>query len=63
VVVTYSSFWGPVDGYLALLAETLGDKALAHHHHANAIELAEAMGAHVLARELRQRTEAVRATT
>lgn len=63
VVVTYCSFWGPVDGYLALLAETLGDKALAQEHRANAIDLVEAMGAHVLARELRQRTEAVRATT
>ena len=55
VVVTYCSFWGPVDGYLALLAETLGDQALARRYHANAVEMAEAMGAHVLAQELRQR--------
>lgn len=37
VVVTYCSFWGPVHGYLALLAETSGDSRLAMHHRDSAL--------------------------
>jgi DNA-binding SARP family transcriptional activator len=57
VVVTYSSFWGPVDRYLALLAETFGDKLLAKQHFDTALERAEAMGALVVVHELQRRRE------
>ncbi|HSS62508.1 MAG TPA: BTAD domain-containing putative transcriptional regulator [Candidatus Limnocylindrales bacterium] len=59
VVVSYCSFWGPVDGYLALLAETLGDKALAKRHADAALERAEAMGALTITRELQRRSRPV----
>jgi DNA-binding SARP family transcriptional activator len=57
VVVTYASFWGPVDGYLALLADALGDKQLAKRHTDAALERAVAMGAPVIVRELRRRRD------
>jgi DNA-binding SARP family transcriptional activator len=60
VVVAYCSFWGPVDGYLALLAETLGDRALAKRHVDAAIEQAEAIGARIIIRELQRRSRPVR---
>jgi DNA-binding SARP family transcriptional activator len=63
VAVTYCSFWGPVDGYLARLAEALGNSALAAKHRSKAIQEAEAMGAVVLAEELRRREDTFRALT
>lgn len=38
VVVTYCSFWGPVDGYLGLLAEAFGHNARAKRHTETALE-------------------------
>jgi DNA-binding SARP family transcriptional activator/KaiC/GvpD/RAD55 family RecA-like ATPase len=55
VVVAYCSFWGPVDGYLALLAETAGDTALAARHAQAALERTRAIDAPLLTRELEQR--------
>ena len=55
VVVAYCSFWGPVDGYLASLAATAGDTALAKEHADAALEQAVAMGAPVIVSELQRR--------
>jgi hypothetical protein len=60
VVVAYCSFWGPVDSYLALLADTFGDKALAVRHADAALEQAEAMGAPVIVSELQRRRQRVK---
>jgi len=48
VVVTYCSFWGPVDRYLARLAETSGDRRLAKRHADAALERTAAIGAPVI---------------
>jgi DNA-binding SARP family transcriptional activator len=55
VVVAYCSFWGPVDGYLARLAATFGDKSLAKQMADAAIEQALKIGAPVIAGELQRR--------
>jgi hypothetical protein len=62
VVVAYSSFWGPVDGYLALLAQTAGDEALAARHAHAALERTRAMNAPLLTQDLEERHSAVIAT-
>ena len=59
VVVAYCSFWGPVDGYIARLADTFGDKALARQHTDAAIEQAKSMGASVILGELQRRRQSV----
>lgn len=55
VVVAYCSFWGPVDGYLALLAQTFGDEALASRHARSALGRTRAMNAPLLTRDLEER--------
>jgi DNA-binding SARP family transcriptional activator len=55
VVVAYCSFWGPVEGYLARLAATFMDRALAMQHAGAARDRAAAIGAPVIARELQRR--------
>jgi hypothetical protein len=55
VVVGYSSFWGPVDGYLALLAQTFGDDALVARHAYAALERTRAMNAPLLTQDLEDR--------
>lgn len=55
VVVAYSSFWGPVQGYLALLAATWGDRALATRHVRSALLATRAMDAPLLTAELEER--------
>jgi hypothetical protein len=55
VVVAYGSFWGPVDGLLALLAETSGDAALAARHADSALRRARAMQAPLLVEDIEQR--------
>jgi DNA-binding SARP family transcriptional activator len=55
VVVAYCSFWGPVDSYLALLAETFGDHERATEHARSAFERTRAMDAPVLMRDLERR--------
>ena len=55
VVVAYSSFWGPVEGYLALLAATWGDRALATGHVRSALVRTRAMNAPLLTADLEQR--------
>jgi len=60
VVVAYCSFWGPVDGYLALLAETLGHKTLARQHADAALVRAIAMDAPVIVEELQRRRARMR---
>jgi DNA-binding SARP family transcriptional activator len=59
VVVAYCSFWGPVDAYLARLADTFGDKALAKQHADAAVERAVAIGAPIIANELQRRRSGV----
>ncbi|MBV9338488.1 MAG: AAA family ATPase [Solirubrobacterales bacterium] len=59
VVVSYCSFWGPVDGYLALLADAFGDKPLASRHASAAREQAAAMDAPLVVRELERRRQGV----
>ncbi len=55
VVVAYSSFWGPVEGYLALLAATWGDRALATRHVRSALARTRAMNAPLLTADLEER--------
>ncbi|HEV2754040.1 MAG TPA: hypothetical protein VGV36_09445, partial [Solirubrobacteraceae bacterium] len=55
VVVAYSSFWGPVEGYLGLLAATWGDRALATRHVRSALGRTRAMNAPLLTAELEER--------
>ncbi len=55
VVVAYCSFWGPVDGYLALLAQTAGDDELAARHARSALERTRAIDAPLLTEELERR--------
>lgn len=55
VVVAHSSFWGPVDGYLALLAQTRGDRDAAAAHAQEAVARARDMQAPLLAGELEAR--------
>lgn len=55
VVVSYCSVWGPVDGYLALLADAFGDKSLARRHLDAALDRAAAMGATAIVGELERR--------
>ena len=52
VVVAYSSCWGPVDRYLALLAATEGDEALRARHARAAIARTRAMSAPLLTAEI-----------
>lgn len=59
VVVSYCSFWGPVDGYLAVLADALADKLLARRHADAALAQAAKMGAPVVVRDLERRRQAV----
>ncbi len=59
VVVSYCSFWGPVDGYLALLADAFADKPLARRHGDAALEQAAKMGAPAVVRDLERRRHAV----
>ena len=55
VVVTYCSFWGPVEGYLALLAQTTGDATLAGRHLESALARTRAMNAPWLTHDLQER--------
>ena len=55
VVVAYCSFWGPVDSYLALLAETYGDRERAARHARTAVERARELNAPVLIADLESR--------
>jgi hypothetical protein len=52
VVVSYASCWGPVQRYLALLAETYGDEELRIRHARRALERTRAMNAPLLTEEL-----------
>jgi DNA-binding SARP family transcriptional activator len=58
VVVAYCSFWGSVEGYLALLARTLRDQSLADRHARTAMARVRALPAPLLAGalEARERT-------
>jgi DNA-binding SARP family transcriptional activator len=62
VVVAYCSVWGPVDSYLAILAQTFGDDALAARHACAALERTRAMNAPLLTQDLEQRHGALIAT-
>ena len=55
VVVAYCSVWGPVEGYLALLARTRGDEALAQRHARAALARTRAMHAPLLTADLQRR--------
>jgi DNA-binding SARP family transcriptional activator len=55
VVVAYSSFWGPVERYLALLAAAWGDRALETRHVRSALVRTRAMDAPLLTAELEER--------
>jgi len=55
VVVSYSSCWGPVDGFLALLARTFGDDGLRREHAVRALERNRAIGAPLLVAEIERR--------
>jgi DNA-binding SARP family transcriptional activator len=57
VVVTYCSFWGPVDGYLARLAATFGDRATAKEHADAALDQARRMRSPVIVDELQRRLD------
>jgi hypothetical protein len=52
VIVAYSTFWGPVDRYLARLAATVGDDRLAARHAAVALERTRAMNAPLLSAQI-----------
>jgi hypothetical protein len=55
VVVAYASFWGPVESYLALLATTLGERALAARHVRSALGRTRSMNAPLLTAGLLER--------
>jgi len=55
VVVAYSSFWGPVEGYLALLAAVCRDRPLELRHARSALVRTRAMNAPLLTQQLQQR--------
>jgi DNA-binding SARP family transcriptional activator len=55
VVVAYCSFWGPVDTYLAQLAQTFGDEAAAAGHARAALARTRAMNAPLLTEDLQAR--------
>jgi DNA-binding SARP family transcriptional activator len=55
LVVASSSFWGPVERYLALLAAAWGDRALATRHARAALARTRAIDAPLLAAELEAR--------
>jgi DNA-binding SARP family transcriptional activator len=59
VVVAYCSFYGPVDGYLALLADTFGDRDAATRHCRAALERARTFDAPLLVRDLERRHDAL----
>ncbi len=52
VMVVYASCWGPVERYLALLAQVRGDRDARRRHAASALERSQAMGATLLAAEI-----------
>ena len=54
VIVSYSSCWGPVERYLALLAKTFGDDELRSGHARRALERNRAIGAPLLAAEIEE---------
>jgi len=56
VVVTYCSFWGPVEGYLALLAKTTGNATLAERHLESASARTRAINAPWLTLDLQERS-------
>jgi hypothetical protein len=60
LVVAYCSFWGPIDGYLALLAETAGDPELAASHARAALERTRAIIAPLLTADLEERYAAIK---
>lgn len=55
IVIAYSSFWGPVERYLALLAATAGNQTLATRHARSALERTRAMNAPLLTAEIEAR--------
>jgi DNA-binding SARP family transcriptional activator len=59
VVVAYCTVLGPVDGFLALLAETYGDMQRASEHTARALDGVRKLRAPVLAVELERRSQAL----
>ncbi|HWC27008.1 MAG TPA: AAA family ATPase [Solirubrobacteraceae bacterium] len=52
VVVTYASYWGPVERYLAMLAATFGDDELRRRHAQRALARTRALNAPLLTAEL-----------
>ena len=54
-VIAYSAFWGPVERYLALLAETKGDQVVAAQHARSAIKRTRAMNAPLLTADIHVR--------
>ena len=60
VVVSYSSCWGPVERYLALLARAFGDDDARRRHARSALARADRMHAPLLAAELRAQHEDLR---
>jgi DNA-binding SARP family transcriptional activator len=55
VVVAYCSFWGPVERYLALLAQAFDGLPLARRHAAAALERARRLRAPLLVQDLEER--------
>jgi hypothetical protein len=59
VVVSYASCWGPVESYLAYLADAFGDRPLAAGHLRSALVRTRALGAPLLTAALEQRSHAL----
>jgi hypothetical protein len=55
VVVSYASCWGPVESWLAYLADAFGDRELALGHLRSARARTRAMGAPLLTAALEER--------
>lgn len=60
VVVSYCSVWGPVAGYLGLLAKAFGESKLAARHFSDALARAREMQAPLLIQDLQIRRERMR---
>jgi tetratricopeptide (TPR) repeat protein len=62
VIVAYTFFLGPVDSYLAYLADARGDRRLASRHLSSALARTRAMGAPLLTAELEERNRELAVT-
>ena len=62
IVVAYTFFLGPVDSYLAYLADMRGDRRLASRYLSSALERTRAMGAPLLTAELEERNRELAVT-